>query len=729
MKTTQLKCDAVFEEWRSGEDDVKALAPHLAARMLFDVCLIHEFEHALLRLKADDCVWGPVHTSVGQEAVAAGVIAALRPTDSVVATYRSHHEFLSKAVQHVADAAWNPARDAVPPAVDEAVERTLAEIMGLAHGYCAGRGGSMHLRYAEAGFLGSNPIVGGGIPLAAGAAFAHKFRSTGNVVVCFFGDGATNIGSFHEACNLAGLWKLPLICFIENNAYAVATPLRQASAVEDLYVRAASFGMKGYRVEGNDIAAIHGLIGKVAADIRAGAGPCLVEARCYRRYHHAGDQPGSAFGYRSKEEEARSREQEVITTFPRALEKSAVLPASEIRSIQTIARECVARAVDRCTVAGTPRRVPAELWPDVAGVETGLRSDGREWEGVTFSARKDFRALTTLRYSNAIADVTGRWLERDAEVVVLGEDVANFGGGAYGATKGLPAKFPDRVLNTPIAEAGFTGLALGMAMSGMKPIVEIMFPDFALVAADQMFNQIGKARHMYGNTTDLPLVVRTRVAIGCGYGGQHSMDPVGLYSLFPGWRIVAPADSMEYIGLFNAAMRSRDPVLVIEHHSLYGKDFPAPEGNLDFCFPLGKARVVAEGTDVTLLTYSALVGRCESLLPKFAAAGVSVELIDLRTLDLPGIDYETIRASLGKTGAVVVAEEAAASQSIGAPIAAAIMERFFEMLDAPVLRVTSLDIPLPVSRVLERETMVSDERIFRTTVAAARRTRPALVES
>jgi 2-oxoisovalerate dehydrogenase E1 component len=329
-----------------------------------------------------------------------------------------------------------------------------------------------------------------------------------------------------------------------------------------------------------------------------------------------------------------------------------------------------------------------------------------------------------VRYSNAISEVTGRWLEKNKETVVIGEDVANFGGGAYGATKGLAAKYPGRVLNTPIAEAGFTGLALGMAMSGMRPVVEIMFPDFALVAADQMFNQIGKARHMYGDTTDLPLVVRTRVAIGCGYGGQHSMDPAGLYSLFPGWRIVAPADCFDYIGLFNSAMRSNDPVLVIEHHSLYSKEFPVPAGDLDYCIPFGKARVVAEGSDVTLVVYGSLVGRCEGLLPSFAADGVSVDLIDLRTLDLPGIDYETIGKSLGKTGALVIAEEAAASQSIGSAVSASIMERYFEYLDAPVTRVTSLDIPLPVSRVLERETMISDAKIFRTAAAVARRRKP-----
>ncbi len=724
MKKTALNVETFFQEWHSDPNDLRALPPGTAARMWFDIALIHEFEHALLRLKADDCLWGPVHTSVGQEGVAAGVVAALRKTDKMVATYRAHHEFLSKAMQFVLPDRWNPAGGALPAAGQDVIDRALAEIMGLAAGYCAGRGGSMHLRYAEAGFLGSNPIVGGGIPLAAGAAYAEKFRKTGNIVVCFFGDGATNIGSFHEACNLAGLWGLPLVCFIENNAYAVATPLRQACAIEDLYVRAASYGMKGYRVDGNDVAGIHGLLSAVSAEIRAGGGPCLIEARCYRRYHHAGDQPGSAFGYRTKEEEAGSREKEVVTAFPRDLASSGVLPEGEIDRIRTLAREAVGRAVDACTEAGTPRRVRAGLWPSLETVETGLRSSGGEWKGVKFSERNDFSAFEPMRYSNAIAGVTGRWLEKNGETIVLGEDVANFGGGAYGATKNLAALYGGRVLNTPIAEAGFTGMGLGMAMSGMKPVVEIMFPDFALVAADQMFNQIGKARHMYGNTTDLPIVVRTRVAIGCGYGGQHSMDPVGLYSLFPGWRIVAPSDSFEYIGLFNSAMISNDPVLVIEHHSLYAKDFPVPAGNLDYCIPFGKARVVAEGTDVTLLVYGSLVGRCEQLLPRFSAAGISVDLIDMRTLDLPGIDYATIGASLGKTGALVIAEEAPASQSIGSAVSASIMERFFESLDAPVTRVTSLDIPLPVSRVLERETMISDEKIFHATAAVAARMRP-----
>ena len=200
---------------------------------------------------------------------------------------------------------------------------------------------------------------------------------------------------------------------------------------------------------------------------------------------------------------------------------------------------------------------------------------------------------------------------------MLGEEIANFGGGAYGATKGLHIRYPDRVINTPISESGFTGLGLGAAMSGMKSVIEIMFPDFSLVAADQIFNQIGKARHMYGNTTDIPLVLRTRIAIGCGYGGQHSMDPVGLYALFSGWRIIAPANAFDYIGLFNTAMQSNDPVVIIEHHHLYPLKFPVPENDIDYFIPLNKARIVAEGDNVTLITYGVMAYRCEKLISSF----------------------------------------------------------------------------------------------------------------
>ncbi len=303
----------------------------------------------------------------------------------------------------------------------------------------------------------------------------------------------------------------------------------------------------------------------------------------------------------------------------------------------------------------------------------------------------------------------------------MGEEVANFGGGAYGATKGLPDKYPSRVLNTPISEAGFTGLGLGAAMSGMRPVIEIMFPDFSLVAADQIFNQIGKARHMYGNTTDIPLVLRIRIAVGCGYGGQHSMDPVGLYALFSGWRIVAPSNAFDYIGLFNTAMQSNDPVVIIEHHQLYPLKFPVPENELDYFIPFGKARIVSTGKDATLITYGVMAYRCEQLISNFIEKGISVEIIDLRTIDLPGLDFETVGESLKKTGVAIVVEEAPANHSIGSKIAAELTERYFDYLDSPVMRLTSLDVPNSVSKVLEKAAMIDDETIIRNTVLAAKR--------
>jgi 2-oxoisovalerate dehydrogenase E1 component len=304
------------------------------------------------------------------------------------------------------------------------------------------------------------------------------------------------------------------------------------------------------------------------------------------------------------------------------------------------------------------------LWPDPDTVCFHVRSEGVELSDLRFREPESFRDFQRIAYSDAIAAVTGRWLARTTDTLLFGEEVANFGGGAYGATKGLPSKFPRQIINTPISEAGFVGLACGTALCGLPTIVELMYPDFALVAADQLLNQIGKLRHMYGGAVGHPIVVRTRIATGTGFGGQHSMDPGGLFSLFSGWRIVAPSNAFDYVGLFNTAMHSLDPVLVLEHHSLYRVQFELPTGDPDYCIPFGKARVVDAGDDVTVLCYSSMVGRIRSLRDALAGKGVSTEIVDLRTLDAPSVDFQTIGRSLDKTGAVVVVEEAAAGQGI-----------------------------------------------------------------
>ncbi len=720
MIKTKLDLAFDWQVWKSTAEDMASTDLLTIKRILFDLFLIREFEQTVLRLHQEGCVWGPVHSSVGQEAVAAAAIAALRKSDQIAGTHRAHHQFLAKVMNYALPDDWDPCGEDLPVEALRVVKRTLAEIMGLSPGYCGGRGGSMHLRHAEAGVLGTNAIVGGGVPMTTGAAFAEKFKHTDNVALCFFGDGAINQGVFHEACNLAGIWNLPVIYFVENNLYAVATSSAEACAVKDISARAAAYGMNGRVVDGMDPLAIYAVVDDTARSIRAGGRPCLIEAKCYRHHHQSGDRRGSVFGYRSRKEEDEWSERDALVTFPVAVLQAGLLKETDILRLQEMVRCVMGQAVDYCTLPGNPRVVRPELWPRVESLPDGVRSDGGEWTSVSFRDTETFADFIEMKYSDAIAAVTGRWLEKDDRVVVLGEDVANFKGGAYGATKQLPQRFPERVLNTPISEAGFVGLACGAAMSGLRPVVEIMYPDFALVAADQLFNQIPKLRYMYGNTTDMPLVVRTRVAIGCGYGGQHSMDPAALYGLFPGWRIVAPSNAFDYVGLFNSAMQSLDPVLIIEHHSLYGQRFPVPKDDLDYFIPFGKARVAAEGTDVTLITYGCMVGRCERVCARLAEAGVSAEIIDLRTIDPLSIDHNAIGCSVAKTEAAVVVEESPRSQSLGATIAAEVTERFFDQLHGPVHRLNSVDVPNPVSHVLESAAIIGDDEIVTAVKRAAR---------
>lgn len=722
MKRQELPVDLVWQKWASSDTDVKKLGKKTARRILFDIFLINTFENEVLRLKQNNCVWGPVHTSVGQEAVAAAPIAALRKEDKVTGSHRAHHQFLSKGLQYALDPGWDPVSRAFPEEAQDVVNRTLAEIMGLSPGFCGGRGGSMHLRWKDAGFLGSNAIVAGGIPLASGIAYAEQKLGTDNVVVSFFGDGAANQGVFHEALNLAGLWKLPLICFIENNEFAVGTRNEDASAVADLSLRASSYAMDGFMVDGHDTAAMYYLMKEVADGIRNGGRPAVIEAKCWRHYHHAGPAPGSSYGYRDKEEEARQIALDPLRTFPSVLMENSLITEEESDKLREAAKAAVHAAVDFCTVgSGDDCSVREELWPDPATAAFGMRSDGAELESLRYAEPNDFSDFRSLKFSDAIAGATGRWMDRDGTVYVLGEEVANYGGGAYGATKGLPKRFPKQVVNTPISEAGFTGLGCGAAMNGLRTIIEIMFSDFALVAGDQLFNQIAKARHMYGGKTDLPIVARARIATGNGYGGQHSMDPVALFALFPGWRVVAPSNSFDYIGLFNTAMQSMDPVLFLEHHSLYGKSFDVPHEDWDYCVPFGKARVVQEGEDITVLVYSSMTGRVTALADDLAAQGVSAEVIDLRTVDMPAIDYDTIGKSLNKTGVLGIVEEAAAAQTIGPRIASEVTVRFFDYLDAPVGCLSSLNVPTSVSRKLEEAAIIDDAEITDGLVKMAKR--------
>lgn len=701
-------------ELRTTEEDWKQADPKLLGTLLSHLHLIRAFEETVVELAMEGLVHGPAHSSIGQEGGAAGSIVSLTAADQINGSHRGHHQFLSKALGYVTPAGIDP-KVGLSSEVDVLLQRTLAEILGLSQGFCRGRGGSMHLRWDDAGVLGTNAIVGGGVPLAAGAAWAHKHAGTDAVAVTYFGDGAVNIGSVLETMNLAAAWKLPLCFFIENNGYAVSTNVAEATAEPRLSARGSAFNIPSWKVDGMDPLAVHLAMEQALAHMRAGNGPTIVEADVYRFFHQNGGFPGSAFGYRSKEEEQAWRQRDPLDILGRRMQERGLITEQEIADLRGRMQASMAQAVaaltevDPASKAGK-KRIRPELWPEPGFRDVGMRGDLSELAGARTEEQDTFQGkLENRKFIDLVADVMDRRMQTDTGVVVMGEDVHRLKGGTNGATRGLKDKYPDRVLGTPISENAFVGLGGGMAMDGrFKPVVEFMYPDFMWVAADQVFNQIGKARHMFGGDIDMPLVLRTKVAMGTGYGSQHSMDPVGIFATSPGWRIVAASTPFDYVGLMNTALALKDPVLVIEHVDLYASSGPAPIDDFDYQIPFGKAAVRRSGKDLTILTYLSMVTHS---LEAVEQTGVDADVIDLRWLDRASIDWDTIGASIRKTNNVLIVEQGAQGTSYGGWLSDEIQQRFFDWLDQPVQRVTGGEASPSISKVLERAACARTEEV------------------
>jgi 2-oxoisovalerate dehydrogenase E1 component len=717
MPMPRVKRVAPGAEWNelsTTAADWKAADPGLLAAMLGQLHIIRAFEETVLDLAGAGLVHGPAHSSIGQEGGAVGSIVGLRSTDAVNGSHRGHHQFLAKALTHVTKGALD-LRQLATPEVQEVLQRTLAEILGLAQGYCAGRGGSMHLQWFEAGALGTNAIVGGGVPMAAGNAWAQRHSGTSDITVSYFGDGATNIGSVLESLNLASAWQLPLCFFIENNLYAVSTTVAEATGEPRLSGRAIGFGVPAWRVDGMDPLAVYLAMQRAQDRLRSGQGPVVVEALVYRYFHQNGPFPGSAFGYRTKEEEAAWRARDPLDRVAAEMTGLGLIDKAGVAAVRSQAQEAMRQAVsvlveqDPGAKQGVQRIRPG-LWPDPAFVDVGIRGDLSEIAGARTAEQMDFTgSLRTGKFIDAVWQVMDRRMSEDERIVVLGEDVHRLRGGTNGATKGLAEKYPGRVLGTPISENAFAGLGGGLALDGrFRPVIEFMYPDFLWVAADQVFNQIGKARHMFGGRNPVPLVLRTKVAMGSGYGSQHLMDPVGIFATSPGWRIMAASTPYDYVGLMNTALALNDPVLMVEHVDLYGSEGEIPVGDLDYHIPFGTAAVRREGSDVTVLTYLSMVSHA---LAAIEQSGIDAELIDLRFLDRASLDWKTVETSIKKTNAVLIVEQGAMGTSYGGWLADEIQRRFFDWLDQPVQRVTGGEASPSISRVLERAAIARTEEV------------------
>jgi 2-oxoisovalerate dehydrogenase E1 component len=705
-RTPWFRLEATEADWAAeSADDLVA--------WLEQILLIRRFEETILDLAGQGLVHGPAHASIGQEAGAVGAMSVLGTSDQINGTHRAHHQVLAKLLNSRVPEGYRALADGFSPEMSSMVQGLMAEIMGLQDGFCRGRGGSMHMKFDAAGIPGTSAIIGGNLPHAAGYGLAAKLLGTGNIAVSFFGDGTLMAGAAYEAMNIAALYDLPVIFFLENNLYAVSTHVREQTRETRLTSRGPMLGIPAFEVDGMDLIGVRRAMQEACRIIREQGGPVLIEAQCYRFLHQSGPRPGSEFGYRSREEEAEWKARDPLVTVPARLEQMGILDQAQVAALDGKVRaviDCAVAALTELAEESNRLRIPSRHWPEPTTVDNDIRGDLSELQGQRFRELGDYREdeLRATKFITAASDVIARAMEQDSRIIVMGEDVHRLRGGVSGATKGALEQWPERVLAMPIAENGFVGVALGAALSGLRPIVEIMFGDFCLVAADQLFNQAAKIRHMFGGGFKVPLVLRVRVSPHMGYGSQHSGDPSGFFAQFPGWRIVAPTTPFDYIGLMNAALRCDDPVLVIEHVELFQNEGPVPAGDLDYCIPFGKARVVRSGSACTVLTAASMVEKAHRAA---LDSGVDAEIIDLRTLDPTGMDWAVVEDSIRRTNRVMIAEQGARGTAYGSKLVHEIQTRVFDYLDHEIVHVTGGQAAPVVSAPLNRAALAGSAEI------------------
>ena len=639
--------------------------PHLdrayARELLGSMIRIRRFEARCAELYTQEKIRGFLHLYDGEEAVAVGVMHNLGATDRIVATYREHGHALARGI---------PMRS------------ILAEMYGKSEGCAGGRGGSMHLFSRDANFYGGNAIVGGGLPLAVGLALADKMRSEKRVTVCFFGEGAVAEGEFHESLNLASLWGLPVLFICENNGYAMGTSLEKSEAEMNVSLKAMGYEVESEVVDGMDVTEVDTATRRAMQTIRDSDKPYLLECRTYRfRPHSMFD----AQLYRSRDEIAEWREKGPIVRFQTWMEQADLIRPEEMTELEreidleidTAVRFAESGSLEPTDsllkhVMAESRPAPPQLpEPSIETVETTYREAVRA----------------------AIVDA----MSRDDRVYLMGEDVGQYGG-CYAVSKGLLDEFgPVRVRDTPLSESGFTGAGIGSAIAGMRPIVELMTVNFSLLALDQILNTAATLRHMSNNQFGVPVVIRMATGAGKQLAAQHSHSLEGWYAHIPGIRVLAPATLEDARGMLWTALQEPDPVLIFENVMLYGVSgqLAVNAGPVD----IDHAMTRRYGEDLSIITYGGSLHKSLDAAEKLATAGISVEVIDLRSLR--PLDMEAILISVRKTHRVLIVDEGWRSGSLAAEIGMRLSEQAFFELDAPLMRICSEEVPIPYAEHLE----------------------------
>lgn len=607
----------------------------------------------------------------GQEAIAASVAAALKSDDHYVTTYRVIHDIVAKGAS---------------------MREIMAEMYGRAAGTSMGKGGPMHLSDPSCGLMATTGIVGAGAPIANGLALAAQMKGTGRVTACSFGDGAANIGAVHEAMNLAALWRLPVVFVCQNNLYAEYTSFAQSTRSATIAERAAGYSMAGDHCDGRDPAAIWRAAERAVARARNGEGPTLLECVAPRLQGHAF---GSDIAHMDQARLKADLANAPCLTVRRRLLEEGLATEAELAAIDAAAKAEVDDAETFAQNAADPE--PRALYTQIFA-DDALLPEGPGAGGVT-APEPGPRAMKKGTFGQAVTDALDVALSTDPDVFVLGEDLMDPAGGIVKQTYGLSTRHGEsRVRGTPISEQAIVGASIGAAMAGMKPVAEIMVVDFAMVCMDQIANHAAKLRYMSGGRTSVPITIRMLTAGNVGsFGAQHSQSLESWFAHIPGLKVVAPSNAYDAKGLLLSCIHDPDPCIVIEAMRCFF--VPGEFGEGDYRIPLGKAAVRQNGNDVTIVSYSWGMQEVFAAAADLAKAGVSAEIIDLRSI-LP-LDLNTVLSSVRKTGRAVIVHPAVEFCGFGAELSSKIHEELFSELKAPVARVGARYTPIPFNQGLE----------------------------
>ena len=635
--------------------------------------VIRMVEERLAKSHQRGLIHGACHTYVGQEAIATAVCSHLGKEDAVFSTHRGHGHALAKGMEP---------------------QQLIAELYGRETGCSRGRGGSMHLFSPEIGMMGTSGIVGPCILQAAGAGYSSLIQKSGRVGVAFFGDGAVNNGAFHEGLNMASIWKLPVLFVCENNQFATEVSFASVAGNPSVAARGAAYGIHTIELDGNDVLAIEAASRAALQRARNGEGPTLLECKTYRTRAHAegmGD-----FTYRSREDVEHWKTLCPIARLKKHLQEQTLATEAELSDIE--------HEVATLTEAAH-EFAENSAYPTADSATTHVYAAPRS--GPLRDAPTTDAGTRELSFMKATLEALTEEMAANPNIFVMGEGIG-VRGGNFATTAGLFTKHgPERLRDTPICERGFVGLAAGAAMTGTRPVVDFMFADFVLDAAGEIINQIAKMQYMSSGRLRIPVLLRGCIGIGHCAATHHSGSYYALYAHFPGLRVVVPSSPRDAKGLLKTALTCDDPVLFLEHRELMALKGPVPEE--EYFIDFGQAAIVREGSGITVVALALMVHKTLQACELLEKEGISVELIDPRTV--APLDMDTIQRSVRKTGRILIVDEDFAHCGVSAEIAAQLADQGFDNLDAPIRRLNGKPSPTPYSPTLETAVVPDVEAI------------------